>query len=59
MKLVLEDGNVKIGSVVSDVFGVAGVKVLRKLADGVTRADLLALECPCGLGPHQLGCKSV
>lgn len=40
----LEDGNIKLGSVVSDVFGVAGVKVLRKLADGVTRADLLALE---------------
>ena len=32
----LEDGNIKIGSVVSDVFGVAGEKVLRKLADGVT-----------------------
>ena len=40
----LEDGNIKLGSVISDVFGVAGLKVLRKLADGVTRADLLALE---------------
>lgn len=38
----LEDGNIKIGSVVSDVFGVAGEKVLRLLADGVTRADTLA-----------------
>lgn len=40
----LEDGNIKIGSVVSDVFGVAGEKVLRKLADGVTQASLLAQE---------------
>ena len=39
---ILEDGNIKIGSVVSDVFGVAGVKVLRLLADGVTQADTLA-----------------
>jgi len=39
---ILEDGNIKYGSVVSDVFGVAGLKVLRLLADGVTRADTLA-----------------
>lgn len=39
---ILEDGNIKIGSVVSDVFGVAGLNVLRLLADGVTRADTLA-----------------
>lgn len=39
---ILEDGNIKIGSVVSDVFGVAGLNVLRLLADGVTRADVLA-----------------
>lgn len=38
---VLEDGNIKLGSVVSDVFGVAGVKILNLLADGVTRADVL------------------
>ena len=41
---VLEDGNIKLGTVVSDVFGVAGVKVLRSLADGVTRADVLAAQ---------------
>jgi len=39
---ILEDGNIKYGSVVSDVFGVAGLKVLRLLADGVTRPDTLA-----------------
>ena len=38
---VLEDGNIKLGSVVSDVFGVAGLKVLELIADGVTRADTL------------------
>lgn len=39
---ILEDGNIKYGSVVSDVFGAAGIKVLRLLADGVIQADLLA-----------------
>ena len=39
---VLEDGNVKIGSVVSDVFGVAGLEVLRLIADGVLHPDTLA-----------------
>ena len=38
---VLEDGNIKLGSVVSDVFGVAGMNVLELIADGVTRADTL------------------
>ena len=38
---VLEDGNIKLGSVVSDVFGVSGVKILELIADGVTRADTL------------------
>ena len=39
---VLEDGNIKYGSVVSDVFGVAGLKVLRLIADGVLNPDTLA-----------------
>ena len=39
---ILEDGNIKLGSVVSDVFGVGGMCVLRLLADGTTRADVLA-----------------
>lgn len=39
---ILEDGNIKLGSVVSDVFGVAGLNVLRLLASGTTRADVLA-----------------
>lgn len=38
---VLEDGNIKLGTVVSDVFGVSGVKILELIADGVTRADTL------------------
>ncbi len=39
---VLEDGNVKIGSVVSDVFGVAGLEVLRLIAEGILQPDTLA-----------------
>lgn len=38
---VLEDGNVKIGSVVSDVFGVAGLGVIRLIADGVKDPEKL------------------
>jgi transposase len=38
---VLEDGNIKLGSVVSDVFGVSGMKILELIAEGVTRADTL------------------
>lgn len=38
---VLEDGNIKLSSVVSDVFGVSGIKILDLIADGVTRADTL------------------
>lgn len=39
---VLEDGNVKIGSVLSDVFGMSGIAVLNKIASGVTDAQSLA-----------------
>ena len=38
---VLEDGNIKLSTVATDVFGVAGTKVLRLIAEGVTRADTL------------------
>lgn len=38
---VLEDGNVKIGSVLSNVFGVAGIDVLDAIAAGETDADVL------------------
>ena len=38
---VLEDGNIKLGSVVSDVFGVSGIKILELIAEGVTRVDAL------------------
>jgi transposase len=39
---ILEDGNVKFGSIVSDVFGKSGLQVLDLIADGVTDATTLA-----------------
>lgn len=39
----LEDGNIKWGSIVSNVFGKSGLQVLRLLADGVTDAGRLSL----------------
>ena len=39
---VLEDGNIKLGSVVSDVFGVSGIQILDLIAEGVSRPDTLA-----------------
>jgi transposase len=38
---VLEDGNCKLGSVVSDVFGVAGLAVLDGIAEGIKDPDAL------------------
>lgn len=38
---VLEDGNVKLGSVVSDVFGAGSIKVLRLIAQGQKDAETL------------------
>lgn len=38
---ILEDGNVKFGSIASDVFGVSGLQVLRLLARGITDAEKL------------------
>jgi transposase len=38
----LEDGNIKWGSIVSDVFGASGLKVLDLIADGVTNARTLS-----------------
>jgi transposase len=37
----LEDGNVKLGSVISNVFGVAGLQVVRAIAGGITDANRL------------------
>jgi len=37
----LEDGNIKLGSVVSNIFGKAGLEVLRLLADSVIDPDRL------------------
>lgn len=39
---VLQDGNIKWSSVVSDTFGVAGVQVLDLISEGVTNAQTLA-----------------
>lgn len=39
---VLEDGNVKWGVIASDVFGVAGLAILRLITDGVTNPKVLA-----------------
>jgi transposase len=39
---VLEDGNVKLGSVASDVLGVSGRAILQALSKGESRADILA-----------------
>jgi len=41
---VLEDGNIKWGSIVSDVFGKSGIEVLGLIADGVTNANTLSLK---------------
>ena len=38
----LEDGNIKWGSIVSDVFGKSGAQILRLLADGVMDAHTLS-----------------
>ena len=40
---ILEDGNIKWGSIVSNVFGKSGMRILRLLANGVTDANELAL----------------
>lgn len=39
---VLQDGNIKWSSIVSETFGVAGIKILDLIADGVTNAQTLA-----------------
>ena len=39
---VLQDGNVKWSSIVSDTFGVAGIEILKLISEGVTNAQTLA-----------------
>lgn len=39
---ILEDANIKIGSVVSDLFGVSGMRILQSIIDGETDAEKLA-----------------
>lgn len=41
---ILEDGNIKLSSVISDVFGVTGFKIVSALANGTTVAEELAKE---------------
>lgn len=41
---VLEDGNIKWGSIVSDVFGKSGLQVLNLIAEGCTDASLLGAK---------------
>jgi transposase len=42
LQKVLEDGNIKLGSVLSDVFGKAGLSVVEALAQGITSPKQLA-----------------
>jgi transposase len=46
---VLEDANVKLGSVLSDVFGASGRAMLRLLIDGSTDVDRIANLARCTL----------
>ena len=41
---VLEDGNIKLSIVVSDIFGVLGLKVLKQIAGGYTHPNILITE---------------
>jgi transposase len=42
---ILEDANIKLSSVVSDVFGSTGQKILKMLLEGETDPDLIVREC--------------
>lgn len=42
IEALLEEANLKLGSVVSNVFGVTGLKILSALAEGVTDAERLS-----------------
>lgn len=52
LQRVLEDANVKLGSVVSDVLGLSGRRIVRALVDGETDAQRLA-----ELGHGRLRCS--
>jgi hypothetical protein len=41
-KKTLEDGNVKLGTIASDVFGKSGLQVLRTIAEDCTDASVLS-----------------
>lgn len=42
---ILEDANIKLSSVVSDVFGATGQKILKMLFEGETDVDKIVREC--------------
>lgn len=42
---ILEDANIKLSSVVSDVFGATGQKILKMLFDGETDVNKIVREC--------------
>ena len=42
LQKVLEDANIKIASVLSDVFGVSGTAMLKAIVDGETKPEVLA-----------------
>jgi transposase len=44
LRKVLEDGNIKLGSMLSDVFGVSSLAILRAIADGVDSPASLAIR---------------
>jgi transposase len=44
LRKVLEDGNIKLGSMLSDVFGVSSLAILRAIAEGVDSPQSLALR---------------
>ena len=55
----LEDGNIKWGSVASDVFGKSGVQILRLLADEVMDADTLSSAVTTRIKKKELVRKSL
>jgi len=52
LEALLEEARIKLSSVISDLLGVSGRRILRAMADGETDADRLA-----GLGDDRLRCS--
>lgn len=56
---VLEDGNVKFGSIVSDVFGVAGLKILELIGKEVLDSKTLAEQITTNVKRKEEGRKAL